>query len=116
MDNRAVHERWMRRCLELAQQALITGDAAVGALVVRADEVLGEGVESVKGRLDVTAHAEIVALRQASARMRTVDLTGATLYTTVEPCVMCAYAIRLARVTLVVAGTRSADGPLPLSG
>jgi tRNA(adenine34) deaminase len=94
----------MRRCLELARQALESGDTPVGAIVVREGRILGEGVESVHARRDVTAHAEILALRAASERLASIDLAGCTLYTSIEPCVMCAYAVRLARVTVVVSG------------
>ena len=97
----------MRRCVELARLALATGDTPVGSVVVRAGTVVGEGIEAVHARNDVTAHAEIQALRAASAHVGSPDLTGCTLYTTVEPCVMCAYAIRLARIALVVSGTRA---------
>lgn len=106
-DERSRHERYMRRCIELAHRALATGDPPVGALVVIDERVVGEGVEGVKARRDVTAHAEIEALRSACERLGSVDLTGCTLYTSVEPCMMCAYAIRLARIGVVVTGARS---------
>ncbi len=107
-DDEAVrHERYMRRCLELAALALESADSPVGAVVVRRDTVVGLGSEGVKARGDVTAHAEIVAVRAACAHLGTLDLTDATLYTTVEPCAMCAYAIRLARVGTVVIGARA---------
>lgn len=105
----SAHEHYMRRCIELARRALATGDAPVGALVVLDDRVVGEGVESVKARHDVTAHAEMDALRVACTALASVDLTGAAVYTTVEPCVMCAYAIRLARVSVLVTGAHSPD-------
>jgi tRNA(adenine34) deaminase len=95
----------MRRCLALAAQAKATGDAPVGALIVRAWQILAEGVERVRAEADVTAHAEIDAIRRAAQAVGTTDLVGATLYTTVEPCVMCAYAIRAAHISLVVFGT-----------
>jgi tRNA(adenine34) deaminase len=100
------HEHFMRRCLELARQAAGTGDTPVGAVVVREGRILAEGVESVRALHDVTAHAEIVALRAAAERLGSIDLGGCTLYTSVEPCMMCAYAIRLARIGSVVSGTR----------
>ncbi len=106
----------MRRCLELAREASATGDTPVGAVVVRNGDVLAEGVERVKARHDVTAHAEIEAIRAACTRLRALDLSGCTLYTTVEPCVMCAYAIRLARVGVVVSGARSPDAGSAWSG
>lgn len=110
------HERYMRRCIDLARRALASNDAPVGAVVVHRGDVAGEGVESVKARRDVTAHAEIEALRAACERLGTLDLSGCTLYTSVEPCVMCAYAIRLARVSTVVTGTQSSDSTRPLNG
>ncbi len=106
----------MRRCIELARQAFETGDAAVGSVIVDADEVLAEGVEAVRARDDATAHAEMEALRSAFAQRRSRDLTGCTLYTSVEPCIMCAYAIRLARVTVVVSGARGDDGAHVVNG
>jgi tRNA(adenine34) deaminase len=78
--------------------------------------VIAEGIEAVRGACDVTAHAEIQALRAAFVHLKSCDLTGCTLYTSVEPCVMCAYAIRLARVSIVVSGTRPADVPARING
>ena len=100
----ATHERYMGRCIELARGALATNDAPVGAVVVSEEQIVGEGVEGVKAHSDVTAHAEIAALRAACRRLGTLDLSGCTLYTSVEPCVMCALSIRLARVAAVVTG------------
>ena len=106
----------MRRCIELARQAVESGDAAVGSLIVDGDELVSEGVESVRARHDATAHAEMEALRTAFARRRSRDLTGCTLYTSVEPCIMCAYAIRLARISVVVSGARGGDATQAVSG
>lgn len=106
----------MRRCLELAQLAKETGDSPVGSLIVDDGGVVAEGVEAVRARGDVTAHAEIEALRTAFVARGSRDLTGCTLYTSVEPCVMCAYAIRLARIGLVVAGARSHESASAIGG
>jgi len=106
----------MRRCIELAQQAMASGDSPVGSLIVDGDELVSEGVEAVRARHDATAHAEMEALRAAFARRRSRDLTGCTLYTSVEPCVMCAYAIRLGRISVVVCGARVGDGAQAVSG
>jgi len=106
----------MRRCIELARQAAATGDSPVGSLILDGDELVSEGVEAVRARQDATAHAEMEALRTAFARRRSRDLTGCTLYTSVEPCIMCAYAIRLARVSVVVCGARGGDGEQAVSG
>ena len=111
------HERHMRRCIELARQAIASGDSPVGSLIVDdADELVAEGVEAVRARQDATAHAEMEALRAAFARRQSRDLSGCTLYTSVEPCIMCAYAIRLARVSVVVCGARGGDGEQAVSG
>jgi tRNA(adenine34) deaminase len=116
LQNNAIHERYMRRCIELSRRALAAGDAPVGALVVLNDRIVAEGIESVKARRDVTGHAEIEAVRSACERLGSLNLTGCTLYTNVEPCVMCAYAIRLARVSVVVTGARSSDAEWTLNG
>ena len=116
MSSPSQHERHMRRCIELARQASTSGDTPVGSLIVDGDELVSEGVEAVRARHDATAHAEMEALRAAFARRRSRDLTGCTLYTSVEPCIMCAYAIRLARISVVVCGARGRDGEQALSG
>ena len=110
------HERLMRRCIELARQAIDSGDSPVGSLIVDGDELVSEGVEAVRARQDATAHAEMEALRRAFSRRRSRDLTGCTLYTSVEPCIMCAYAIRLARISVVVSGARGTDAGSSVSG
>ena len=116
MTNAVEHERYIRHCIELAQRTLLTDDSPVGSLIVRGDQVIAEGIEAVRGLCDVTAHAEIQALRTAFVQLKSRDLTGCTLYTSVEPCVMCAYAIRLARVSIVVSGTRPADTSTRVNG
>jgi tRNA(adenine34) deaminase len=106
----------MRRCVELARRALETGDTPVGSLIVDGDELVAEGVEAVRARHDATAHAEMEALRMAFARRRSRDLTGCALYTSVDPCIMCAYAIRLARISVVICGARGGDEAHAVSG
>ncbi|MGD9902769.1 MAG: nucleoside deaminase [Vicinamibacterales bacterium] len=90
------HAFYMSRCRDLARQARASGDAAVGAVVVQAGSIIAEGVESVLATFDVSAHAEVVALRRAGRTLATTRLRDCVLYTSVAPCVMCAYAIRLA--------------------
>ena len=116
MSSPLQHERQMRRCIELARHAIGSGDSPVGSLIVDGDELVSEGVEAVRARHDATAHAEMEALRTAFARRGSRDLTGCTLYTSVEPCIMCAYAIRLARISVVVCGARGSDQGQAVSG
>jgi tRNA(adenine34) deaminase len=96
---------WMRRALTLAQRAADAGDVPVGALVVDASaEVVGEGWNLREVDQDPTAHAEVVALRAAAARLGSWRLEGCTLVVTMEPCPMCAGASMLARVERIVLG------------
>jgi tRNA(adenine34) deaminase len=95
----------MRAALELAAAARERGDVPVGALVLAADgTVLATAHNEREAQHDPTAHAEVVALRRAGAARRDWQLTGATLVVTLEPCVMCAGALVLARVARVVFG------------
>lgn len=97
----------MRLCLDLARVASETGDSPVGSLIVKDGRIISRGVEAVKARSDPTAHAEVEALRSACESLRTLDLSGSVLYTNVEPCWMCSYAIRQTRITRVVFGLRN---------
>lgn len=95
----------MRRALVLAERAADAGDVPVGALVVGpAGEVLGEGWNRREADGDPTAHAEVVAVREAAERLGTWRLEGCTLVVTMEPCPMCAGAVVLSRVARVVLG------------
>jgi tRNA(adenine34) deaminase len=99
----------MRRALALAAAAVDTGDVPVGAVVLSPDGgVLGEAANARERDGDPTAHAEVLALRAAAARLGTWRLTGCTLVVTLEPCTMCAGALVLARVGRLVYG---ADDP-----
>ncbi len=103
----AEDERWMRHALSLARQADIAGEVPVGAVIVDGGgALLGEGWNRPIASHDPTAHAEIVALRQAAAAAGNYRLPGATLYVTLEPCVMCAGAIVHARIARLVFGSR----------
>ena len=96
-------DQWfMRRAIELAREAEAAGEVPVGALVVRDGEVLAEGFNRPISTHDPTAHAEMVALRAAAARIDNYRLTGTTLYVTLEPCAMCAGAMVHARVARLV--------------
>ena len=92
----------MKHCLKLARVALANGDAPVGSIIAVNGEIVAEGVESVKFTKDPTAHAELNALRAACEKLNSLVLSGAALYTNVEPCVMCAYAIRQTGISRVV--------------
>lgn len=94
----------MRRALALAERAAEMGEVPVGAVLVRAGEVVGEGFNRPIADQDPSAHAEIQALRDAGRRLGNYRLPGTTLYVTLEPCVMCAGAIIHARVEWVVYG------------
>lgn len=100
------HEQFMRLALDEAAKAGAKGNVAVGALVVRGDEVIGRGQNLVVSALDPTAHAEIVAIRDAATILRQVDLSGSRLYTTWEPCPMCLAGILVAGIGTLVMGTR----------
>jgi tRNA(adenine34) deaminase len=103
-------EAMMRRALELARQAADHGDVPIGAVVARGDETLGAAGNEREHRRDPTAHAEVLALRQASERLGGWRLLETTIYVTLEPCPMCAGAIYLARVPRVVYGAADPKG------
>ena len=96
----------MREALRLAREAAAAGEVPVGAVVEVGGEMIGRGANSPIGRCDPTAHAEILALREASVRIGNYRLEGVTLYCTLEPCAMCAGALGAARVERLVFGTR----------
>jgi tRNA(adenine34) deaminase len=100
------HERFMQEALRLAREGEVRGEVPVGAVVVIAGEIKGRAWNSPIGRNDPTAHAEILALREAAASAGNYRLPDATLYCTLEPCVMCAGALVAARVARLVFGVR----------
>lgn len=99
-------DEYMRQALALASESSHRGEVPVGAVVVNAGKVVGRGSNSPIALSDPTAHAEILALRQAAEHLNNYRLTGATLYCTLEPCVMCAGALVAARVQRLVFGAR----------
>jgi tRNA(adenine34) deaminase len=102
--------RLMRSALELAEAAEAHDDVPIGAVVARGEEVLGAAGNERELRGDPTAHAEILALRQASERGGGWRLPETTIYVTLEPCAMCAGAIALARVPRLIYGTADPKG------
>ncbi|MCC7008006.1 MAG: nucleoside deaminase [Acidobacteria bacterium] len=101
----------MREALALADEAAAAGEVPVGAVVVLGDEVIGRGRNQPIASSDPTAHAEIVAMRDAARRTGNYRLPGAALYVTVEPCLMCVGAMAHARIATVIYGA-----PEPRSG
>jgi len=95
-------EMYMRRAIELARLAEAAGEVPVGAVIVRGNEIIGEGFNRPISQRDPTAHAEMVALRAAAALSDSYRLSGTTLYVTLEPCAMCAGAMVHARVERLV--------------
>jgi tRNA(adenine34) deaminase len=100
------HDYWMRRALELAAEAGEAGEVPVGAVVVLEGQAIGEARNSPIELIDPTAHAEMLALRQAALAAGNYRLGEATLYATLEPCAMCAGALVAARVRTLVFGAR----------
>jgi tRNA(adenine34) deaminase len=99
-------EEYMRAALELARQGAALGEVPVGAVVTMGGAIVGRGWNCPIGRHDPTAHAEMLALREAAGAAANYRLPGATLYCTLEPCVMCAGALVAARVARLVFATR----------
>jgi tRNA(adenine34) deaminase len=97
-------EQLMRFALNRAREAAQRGEVPVGALVVMDDAIVGEGFNQPIATHDPTAHAEVVALRQAASTARNYRLTGATMYVTIEPCQMCVGAMVHARIGRLVYG------------
>lgn len=108
MNELALHEAMMREALALALEALEAGEVPVGAVVARGEQIVARARNEREALRDPTAHAEILALRRAAQALGSWRLTGCTLYVTLEPCPMCAGAIRAARLDAVFYG---ADDP-----
>jgi len=105
----AADETWMAEALKLARAAELAGEVPVGAVVISADgDLLGRGYNRTLLDVDPTAHAELVALREAAWKCGNHRLLGATVYVTIEPCVMCVGALIQARIARLVYG---ADEP-----
>ena len=100
----------MRRALELAAEAAADGEVPVGAVVTRGETIVAEARNAMRGTLDPTAHAEIVAIRAAAERLGTPRLDECTLWVTLEPCAMCAAAAALARLAAVRFGAEDLKG------
>jgi tRNA(adenine34) deaminase len=104
------YARWMEQALALADVAGAAGDVPIGAVVVRGDEIVGRGYNRRELDRDPTAHAEVLALREASRTLGSWRLDGCTIYVTLEPCAMCAGAMVLARIGACVFGCTDPKG------
>lgn len=100
------HEQWMRRAVELAQIAADLGEVPVGAVAVWKNQVIGRGYNRKEDSLDPTAHAEMIAIREAAEFLQNWRLIDVTLYCTLEPCPMCAGAMIQARLPRLVYGAK----------
>ena len=98
----------MRRALDLAREAAENGEVPVGAVVTKDSEIIAEARNAMRGSLDPTAHAEMVAIRSAAEKLGQPRLDGCTIWVTLEPCAMCAGAMALARIETLRFG---ADDP-----
>ena len=112
------HERFMRVAIEEAEQGAAEGNMAVGAVIVMDGAVVARGHNEATSAFDLTAHAETAAIRKLSVRLRVANpgmradsgpLARSTLYTTCEPCPMCAWAICIAGISTLVIGARFVD-------
>lgn len=97
-------QHFMQQALELAQQAALVDEVPVGAILVLDNEIVGQGYNQPIATSDPTAHAEIIALRSAAKKLNNYRLINTTLYVTLEPCAMCAYAMLHARIARLVYG------------
>ena len=109
-------EFWMNFALAEATQAARANEVPIGAVIVLDNRIIGSGYNQPISHCDPTAHAEIVALRNAAQHLANYRLTGATMYATIEPCAMCAGAISHARIGRVVFGATDEKGGAVVSG
>jgi len=93
---------YIRRCEILAEEAAAKGEAPVGSVITKGDEIISEAIEASKDKNDVTCHAELEAIRLAVKKIGTNDLSDCVIYSTHEPCIMCSYAIRFYRIKKIV--------------
>jgi tRNA(Arg) A34 adenosine deaminase TadA len=103
------HIQYMQRAIAQAREAARQGNRPVASLIARDGAILGEGQNTIFTDFDPSAHAEVAAIRQACSRLKSVDLSGSTLYSTLEPCPMCFWAMQEAKIGRLVLGGRYAS-------
>lgn len=102
-------EQWMQLAIDTARAGITSGQSPFGACIVRGSEVIVAAHNNVRASTDITAHAEINAIRRACEKLATIDLSGCTIYSTCEPCPMCFSAIHWARFERIVYGATIPD-------
>lgn len=103
------HVYYMRLALDQARKAARQGNRPVASIIVREGAIIGEGQNTVFTDFDPSAHAEVAAIRRACGRLKTAELPGSTLYSTLEPCPMCFWAMQEAKIGRLVLGARHAS-------
>lgn len=96
------HQEYLKEAIHLSQESVDVGGYPVGAVVVLNGEIIGKGLSDGKQNMDATSHGEIAAIRDASKNLKKRDLIGATVYTSLEPCIMCLSACYWAKVSTIV--------------
>jgi tRNA(adenine34) deaminase len=89
---------YIKRCELLAEEAAAKGDAPVGSIITKGDEIIAEAIEASKHKNDIACHAELEAIRLAVKTLKTNNLSGCVIYSTHEPCIICSYAIRFYKI------------------
>ncbi len=102
-------KEFMRIAIEKAREGIKNGQSPFGACIVKDDEVVDTANNTVWEKMDITAHAEVNAIRNACEKLNTIDLSGCTIYSTTEPCPMCFSAIYWARISKIVFGSTIRD-------
>jgi len=100
------HQHWMQQALQLAEKAQAMGEVPVGAILVKDNQIIGQGFNQPILNHDPCAHAEIIALREAGQTVQNYRLVDSTMYVTLEPCAMCAMAMVHARIQRIVFATK----------